>query len=78
MKLNAKALSNLPAGRHGDGRGLYLMVQKRGTRSWTQVLRVAALMDTRKDPEEGALDPPTPRVGLAPAAASSRTISRQR
>ena len=40
MKLNAKAIPNLPAGRHGDGHGLYLMVQKRGTRSWTQVLRV--------------------------------------
>ena len=38
--LNAKAIPNLPAGRHGDGRGLYLMVQKRGTRSWTQVVRV--------------------------------------
>jgi len=40
LKLNAKAVPNLPAGRHGDGGGLYLMVQKRGTRSWTQVLRV--------------------------------------
>ena len=40
MKLNAKAIPNLPAGRHGDGHGLYLMVQKRGTRSWTQVVRV--------------------------------------
>ena len=40
MKLNAKAVPNLPAGRHGDGRGLYLTVQKRGSRSWTQVLRV--------------------------------------
>ena len=40
MKLNAKAVPNLAAGRHGDGQGLYLMVQKRGTRSWTQVLRV--------------------------------------
>ena len=40
MKLNAKAIPNLPAGRHGDGRGLYLMVQKSGTRSWTQVVRV--------------------------------------
>ena len=40
MKLNAKAIPNLPAGRHGDGQGLYLMVQKRGSRSWTQVLRV--------------------------------------
>ncbi|MCY3624152.1 MAG: integrase arm-type DNA-binding domain-containing protein [Gammaproteobacteria bacterium] len=40
LKLNAKAIPNLPAGRHGDGHGLYLMVQKRGTRSWTQVVRV--------------------------------------
>ena len=40
MKLNAKAIPNLPAGRHSDGQGLYLMVQKRGTRSWTQVVRV--------------------------------------
>ena len=40
MKLNAKAIPNLPAGRHADGRGLYLTVQKRGTRSWTQVVRV--------------------------------------
>ncbi len=40
MKLNAKAIPNLQAGRHADGRGLYLMVQKRGTRSWTQVVRV--------------------------------------
>ena len=40
MKLNARAIPNLPAGRHADGRGLYLTVQKRGTRSWTQVLRV--------------------------------------
>ena len=40
LKLNAKAIPNLPAGRHADGAGLYLMVQKRGTRSWTQVLRV--------------------------------------
>ncbi|MCY3814374.1 MAG: integrase arm-type DNA-binding domain-containing protein, partial [Gammaproteobacteria bacterium] len=38
--LNAKAIPNLPAGRHADGQGLYLMVQKRGTRSWTQVVRV--------------------------------------
>ncbi len=40
MKLNAKAIPNLPTGRHADGRGLYVMVQKRGTRSWTQVVRV--------------------------------------
>ena len=40
LKLNAKAIPNLPAGRHADGQGLYLMVQKRGTRSWTQVVRV--------------------------------------
>ena len=40
MKLNARALPNLPPGRHGDGVGLYLLVQKAGTRSWTQVLRV--------------------------------------
>ena len=46
----AKALPNLPAGRHGDGRGLYLMVQKRGTRSWTQVLRVDG---RRLDPRQG-------------------------
>ncbi len=38
--LNAKAIPNLPAGRHADGRGLYLLVQKRGSRSWTQVVRV--------------------------------------
>ena len=40
LKLNAKAVPNLPAGRHADGQGLYLTVQKRGTRSWTQVVRV--------------------------------------
>ena len=40
LKLNAKAIPNLPAGRHADGQGLYLMVQKRGSRSWTQVVRV--------------------------------------
>ena len=38
--LNANAIPNLPAGRHADGRGLYLLVQKRGSRSWTQVVRV--------------------------------------
>ena len=41
LKLNAKAIPNLPAGRHADGHGLYLVVQKRGTRSWTQVVRVS-------------------------------------
>ena len=40
MNLNPKAIPNLPAGRHADGKGLYLVVQKRGTRSWTQVVRV--------------------------------------
>ena len=40
LKLNAKAVPYLPAGRHADGHGLYLTVQKRGTRSWTQVVRV--------------------------------------
>ncbi len=41
MTLNAKALPHLKPGRHADGNGLYLTVQKRGTRSWTQVLRVS-------------------------------------
>lgn len=41
MTLNAKALPHLKPGRHADGSGLYLTVQKRGTRSWTQVLRVS-------------------------------------
>jgi len=41
MTLNARSLPHLSPGRHADGHGLYLTVQRRGTRSWTQVLRVA-------------------------------------
>lgn len=39
-RLKAKQIGRLPAGRHGDGNTLFLLVQPTGTRSWVQRLTV--------------------------------------
>ena len=40
LKLKCQGHPQPAAGRHADGQGLYLVVHKRDTRSWTKVLRV--------------------------------------
>lgn len=70
MKLNALKVKTAPAGRHGDGRGLFLYVKPSGARSW--VLRYQ-VHGRRRDLGLGAY----PDVNLAMArerATEARTL----
>ena len=63
MPLNARKVETAKAGRHGDGRGLFLYVKRSGARSWVLRYQVAG---RRRD------------LGLGPYPAVSLAMARER
>ncbi|QLC25082.1 integrase arm-type DNA-binding domain-containing protein [Parasphingopyxis algicola] len=70
MSLTALKVKTAPPGRHGDGRGLYLVVKDSGTRSW--VLRIQH-RGRRRDLGLG----PFPDVSLAEARIGAMELRKQ-
>lgn len=70
MSLTALKVKTAPPGRHGDGRGLYLVVKDSGTRSW--VLRIQH-RGRRRDLGLG----PFPDVSLAEARIGAAELRKQ-
>ena len=72
-KLTAAKIKTLPAGRHGDGQGLMLVVQRSGSRSWIQRIMIQGV---RRDIGLGGF----PMVTLAQArdmAIENRMVARR-
>jgi len=72
MPLSARRVETAPAGRHGDGRGLYLYVKPSGARSW--VLRYQ-MLGRRRDLGLGAYPEITLALARERAAEARRLIA---
>ena len=69
-RLAAASIRHLPPGKHGDGEGLALVVQKSGSRSWVSRVTVEG---TRRDIGLGAF----PKVSLAEARKANKALRRE-